>query len=430
MSILSTRQHPLTQPRSLLALLFCLACGLIAWRGSALPFIDEREYLGLAQNLLAGHGYIDADSRLLTAYRPPGYPFLLAGLQALTPSVLLPKLLNAFFLLGIGLGLRHLTQQLLRGQTTPQTPPLPSLLSPQQPAVAESATIWLLLASPLAIYTSSTLYPQIFGSLLLVLVLCLLIQPPHWGRVCLAGLLYGYLILTIPSFMYIAPFCALYLWWRGSQARPDWRSTARTVLFTFAVLAVMAPWTYRNWQTLHAFVPVSTNGGVNLLYGNSENTRYNTGGDLDIDAYKKIGFTLSEIDADRYYRQAAIDWIRQHPTQAVELYVGKWLNHFHFHNTLYTDGQTSLISKLAVALTYYPLLLLCLLRLCYRREYPLHAMEKFILVLYVMNACLSAIFFTRLRFRIPFDLLLIPVAAIAWQITWQRYQNKRSNRTA
>ena len=47
---------------------------------------------------------------------------------------------------------------------------------------------------------------------------------------------------------------------------------ARRVPRSRAVL-VVAPWTYRNWLVFHAFVPVSTAGGLNLFQGNARLTR-------------------------------------------------------------------------------------------------------------------------------------------------------------
>lgn len=387
----------------LLGLLLLCSLTLTLWRGADLPYIDERDYQALAINVAEGRGYVEGEDFHVTAYRPPGYPFVLAALFKIHPSPILPKVINGLALFGIALVLMAFTQRVL-------------------PKAANWVPV-LVLLNPLALYSASTLYPQIFGSLLFLSSLYLLtFYRSHRWALALAGLLYGYLVLTIPSFLYIAPFVALYLWLEGRW--PTLASTLRTSLFCLCMILVVAPWTYRNWVQLQAIVPVSTNGGVNLLYGNSENTRYNTGGDLDIDAYKVIGFTLSEVDADRYYKESALKWIKAHPQEAVTLYLGKFLNHFHFYNELYTAGQTSIVSKLVVFFTYYPLLLLCWMRWRWRGQISMTRVEQFVMVLYVINALLSAIFFTRLRFRIPFDLTLIPLAAIALQLLWEKYGHK------
>jgi hypothetical protein len=58
-------------------------------------------------------------------------------------------------------------------------------------------------------------------------------------------------------------------------------------------------------------------------------------------------------------------------------------------------------------LTYYPLLALSLVRCALWRRYPFSSAELLLYALYFGNALLSALFFTRIRFRIPFDAVLI-----------------------
>jgi len=63
------------------------------------------------------------------------------------------------------------------------------------------------------------------------------------------------------------------------------------------------------------------------------------------------------------------------------------------------------------AVSYYPLLLLALLRLLLYRRWPLRPTEKLIAITIVVNVLLLAVFFTRLRFRVPLDGLTIVLAA-------------------
>lgn len=62
--------------------------------------------------------------------------------------------------------------------------------------------------------------------------------------------------------------------------------------------------------------------------------------------------------------------------------------------------------------TYYPLLALMLLRLMLRRRVPVSPFEGYLLALYLLGALVQAVFFTRIRFRVPFDLLLIALDAL------------------
>jgi hypothetical protein len=45
------------------------------------------------------------------------------------------------------------------------------------------------------------------------------------------------------------------------------------------------------------------------------------------------------------------------------------------------------------------------------RRMPLKRVEVLVYVLYFGNAFVSAVFFTRLRFRIPYDVMLMPITA-------------------
>jgi 4-amino-4-deoxy-L-arabinose transferase-like glycosyltransferase len=84
-----------------------------------------------------------------------------------------------------------------------------------------------------------------------------------------AGALWGLAILARETALYFLPVAGL--WLALSPRREGARS--RAGLFVLTALLVVAPWTYRNWVAFHAFVPVSTAGGLNLFQGNARLTR-------------------------------------------------------------------------------------------------------------------------------------------------------------
>jgi 4-amino-4-deoxy-L-arabinose transferase-like glycosyltransferase len=79
-----------------------------------------------------------------------------------------------------------------------------------------------------------------------------------------AGLLWGAAILTRETILYFLPVAAVWLFLRGHP-----RARVQAAGFLVATLLVVAPWTYRNWLSFHAFIPVSTAGGQNLFQGNT-----------------------------------------------------------------------------------------------------------------------------------------------------------------
>jgi len=127
-----------------------------------------------------------------------------------------------------------------------------------------------------------------------------------WSIALAAGLFFGLATLTRELALYLAPIVAVWL------ARPSpgrWRPSASAVRRAGALLLgtvlTVAPWTLRNALVFHAFIPVSTMGGLNLWQGNT------TVPHLQIyEALAKVGGPLEQ---DRYCREMAwrTIWNRQ-----------------------------------------------------------------------------------------------------------------------
>jgi hypothetical protein len=178
---------------------------------------------------------------------------------------------------------------------------------------------------------------------------------------------------------------------------------------------VLAPWMLRNFMQFHAFVPVSTNSGFNLVLGNSPLTQPDRTPNFAL-LCPEASNAVGEVEFDHTLTKCATTWMRQNPAQAARLYVGKVLNYFNYRNSFQTKTDLSGWTNWVMIATYYPLLLLAIVRLAFIRRYALNRAEALMYLFYFGNALASALFFTRLRFRIPFDLLLIVIdsAFIAW----------------
>lgn len=376
---------------SLVLILFGLALAVGLRTQDRLRYLDEEHYHRLAESLLSGTGYVGPQLQP-TAFRPPGYPFFLSVVYRVWHRPLAAKVANA-----LALACSAWLLSVLVAQVVPEGRAFAPLL--------------LLMLAPVSIYATSTLYPQTLGTLILLAALFFLIRSQNSATAAIvSGVLWGFLILTIPSFLLILPLIVAFLFFLNSSIPA--RACRQAALFLCFAVLVVSPWTIRNAFLYNRFIPVSTNSGVNLLLGNSENTGPNSGVNVDISHYRYETRGLDEAETDAHLRRRSFEWVLNHPSNAVILYFCKVVNYFNFRNELATASEASRFKDAVLFLTYYPLLALAIIRCALWRRFNFSATECLFFFLYFGNAFLSAIFFTRIRFRIPFDVLLVAIAAI------------------
>jgi hypothetical protein len=377
-------------------------------RGPELTYPDERDYVDLAHSLVTG-GAFSTPEGVPTAFRPPGYPILLSPFLAVSSNLWWIKLNGVLAIMAAAWIMAVFTEKLSPGY---------GWLAPV-----------LLAFYPLAQYTSSTLYPQIWAGAFFLAVTYLLIRKsiPSLSSSCLSGLLYGFLVLMVPSYLLlliacIGP-CFLYLY----SASTLKTRIAHVLIFGCVAGAVVVPWTIRNYLQFKAFIPVSTNSGISLLAGNSPGATGSSG----VNEYliERIHFHegMGEVEKANAYTVEALGWIKEYPNDAFILYLKKVLNYFNYRNDLYIKQEGSGLRWLAIALTYYPILLLALLRFGFARTNRPQPIEWCLILIYLVNGLLSAIFFTRLRFRVPFDFILIVLASAFIGSLLVKYQNNFRN---
>jgi hypothetical protein len=393
MTAASPRAPTLRQAGIALLALYVLA-GVIysALLPSTARFSDEREYLALAGNLLHGPGF-SLDGTHLTASRAPGYPLFLAAMGALGGGVVAVRIGQFVLTGGIILLLARLFPE------------------PERPGALLVTTL-IVAVYPLFFYTSSTLYPQTLAAFLFVLSLVMLLCPRRAWRGNLAlGAVFGFLILVVPTFL-LSLFVLLIVAWRLKIVRP-----ADAALIAAVSALVVCSWTARNYVQFHEFVPVASNSGANFLIGNCENT-IPTGGSGNIDAtryYQQArDLRLNEFQEDHYYRHVALAWIKANPGRAFLLYLEKTANFFNVYNQYAPEnrGEVTPWRQALLAVCYGTLLALLVWRLIEIRRFPLTTTEKFFLALFVLSAFTSAIFFTRIRLRLPYDYLIVTIIAL------------------
>jgi hypothetical protein len=383
------------QRSALIGVALVLVCGLtiVMLSGDTLRYIDENDYQDMAQVLIHKHGFVTATGHP-TAIRPPGYPLVIASAYLIAERPLAAKFLNVMFLAATVYMLCVLTRRMFSSSLD---------LAP-----------YLTLCCPIFFYTTSTLYPQTLGGMLLAATILLISQRPlTFSASAAAGLLYGFLCLAIPSFLLLIPIFAGYV----VVARTDSvkSSLFKSIVLVVAIVVTIAPWTIRNKIELGKYIPVSTNGGINLALGNSPQTWAN--GKPDIRAVcPQAADIRDEVVYNEVLTRCALDWISQNPSAAARLWLAKTINYFNFRNDLTTSEESAQWKGWLEFVTYYPLLALALIRLLRYRAYRFTAVEALLYFIYFFSAPLSAVFFTRVRFRVPFDLLLIAIdsAFLLW----------------
>jgi hypothetical protein len=372
--------------------------------GDSLRFLpDEAEYVTLANNI-AIHKVYSMDGMVPTAYRPPGYPAVLSLISRLGGDILHLRFLNYIFLAGC--------IYLLHSIMVQQGLPLAGLFSGL-----------LVIAYPVLFYASGTLYPQSLAAFLFLLTLKIFTgRNLRSVNFAAGGVIFGVLVLTVPTFLFtifvILGWIILYR---------DHGRTKPIILTLATALLVIGAWTGRNYLVFGTFFLISTNSGENLLIGNSEYTTPNAGTTVDISTYLEEAAGLGEVERNQYLTRQAISNIIDHPAAYLKLYLQKVLNYFNYQNELVTSSEGSHLRDLLMLVTYGPLIAVFFIRTLILKQSKPDPVELLFILLYIMSAFVTAIFFSRIRFRLPYDYLLIMVAAIAFERVVKFFQGRKFN---
>jgi len=392
-----------------LALLLWLLCmGLLysSLLGDALRFADERHYHTIAENMIA-NGLYSLNGEDVTAFRPPVWPTFIAIFKYFDTNVFLLRLVSYFL---YALTLLVLYNLLLR------------LYNPTTAIVA------IVIASfyPFFFYTAGTFYPQTLAALLFLLLLYLA-TVGHFSfvKALLFGLVGGLLALTVPPFFVISGLIVFWLIYhvlRKDGVAP--KRLINPVLAGSIIVFIVLAWSYRNYVVFDDFIMISSNLGINLLLGNSIHSGMDTGVMVDLSAYKAGTAQLNEAQLNRHYTNAALSYITANPVEAASKYVLKVLNYFNYSNNLATASERNFWKTVLGFISYMPLLVAFFLRIYFYKSKKTTKFECLCIFLYIFNAFFMALFFTRIRFRLPFDYLLISVVSI-WLVRMMREVSHR-----
>lgn len=263
------------------------------------PISDEQYYDGLAQALAAGEGYTAGG--VPTAYWPVGYPAFIAVFYAVFGHHYLPVLL---FQALLGAATAALLVLLGRGFAS---------------AAAARAAGLIIALAPNQVAYAARLFPAVVSAFAVVAIAVVVLKTRGFRGAFCAGVMTGAAALVAPVMLVSAPAA----WAADSFRRLGFfRVLGRGVVVAALALVVVAPWTYRNWRVFGEFVPVSTNGGVNLWIGNNPNA---TGAYYyPTSRINPIFMTEGELERDRLGREFARYFIENDRAQFLLLAIPKF----------------------------------------------------------------------------------------------------------
>ena len=418
-----------TERRCLIALLVLAALlrlGVICWKPESLA--EDRDlYWGIAKHLAAGHGYIEPNLGNPTAYRPPLYPVLLAGIIFVGGG---SKLL-AVVQIGMSVATVWLTWRLARK------------LGLKSNALLAAAFVAL---NPLLIHSTALAMTEVLCAFLLTALMVVVVEtkPGTWQHRWGIGLIFGLSALCRPTVwafaVLVSVVCAASLFRRSTTG--EHYDRIKTSFRWFAIVltsgVVIAPWTLRNLRNSNDPLMTTTHGGYTLLLGNNaeayqteiaepgvalwdsrawqkslQEEWHRTREFQSWSGYRKlepISNVRYEIERDRWMSHRAHEWIRQHPREFVELC---WLRVKRFWN-IFPSGSDAeslpLTARWGIAVFFAIELLAAAVGLWrlrrdeWSRWWPL--------VLLVLSfALVHVVYWSNLRMRAPVEPVLALLAA-------------------
>lgn len=264
------------------------------------PFSDATWYFHRAVGLAAGYGY--SEGGVLTAYWPPGWPLTLGLLfKFFGDSIIAAQ----FFNLACSLATAWLTLDLGRRLFNSE--------------LAGRVALFLLAVYPNNVGYVPQLMTEVFYTLLLLTGCWLLMVTASGWALFLAGLVFGLATLVKAQSLVALPlvFAIEMLRDKITLKKALRVLNKAAIVFTLAI-AVVLPWSYRNYKIFGEWILVSTNGGLTLLTGNNPSARGGyTPADLSVTSIPRS--VATQVEVDKEARRRAVQWIKENPGQFVAL---------------------------------------------------------------------------------------------------------------
>jgi 4-amino-4-deoxy-L-arabinose transferase-like glycosyltransferase len=363
---------------------------------------DEGGYWIGARSLLYDHEYTNTSGK--KAIQPPGYSVYLAANLAVfgehRPAIQVSQ--NLLFVGSVVLFALIIRRWL--GDRTSLWAAAILLLNP----------VWMIVPQEAA--SENTYIPLTIGALGLALAMT---RQPRIGWAIAAGVLFGLSALTRALGVIYCGIAAAVLWMAWQSSEGALRALRPSALMIGAMLAVIAPWTVRNYMIYHQLVPITTNSKMQLYIGNNPKA---TGGfiwTLPGDGerlWKVYGANGKyEIQIANEMQREGIRYILSHPGHCLSLWPTKFLMFWappplHGFTIKGYSGGVDGVFRAYRSVWWVLSLLLGLPGLWLIRKSPL---GQFVIGVAVVSTFVHLLTYVRIEYRQPVDFLFAaPIAAM------------------
>jgi 4-amino-4-deoxy-L-arabinose transferase-like glycosyltransferase len=371
---------------------------------------DAEGYWHLAGDIAAGNEYAiyDPPRRVL---RMPGYPLLLSIPRVFFGDRLLPaRILMAFVGTLACWGVYLLGKELFDAKV--------GLLAATLAALSPT----MVLFTPVILSETAFACAMVFG----LVAAARLVRRHRDGAdgagsgfwAALTGLGFAAACYIRPSWLLAGP-----LLWGGliafsaSRRRAAWDG----LVLNCILLAALVPWGIRNHQAVGHFVLTTLWVGPSLYDG--LNPRATGDSEMSFFDRDNLMSRMSEYEVNRHYRNAALEFVRDHPGRTLQLallklwrYCKPWPNAEQFSGPL---------AAMAVSIVYVPALALAAYAACKRPD-PWILTLTLGPILYF--AAIHAVFVSSLRYRLPAEYPLYVLSAAGLKLLLDRLRAARQAR--
>ena len=228
---------------------------------SVVPFLFESG--NIAHSLAVGNGFsspfrVDTGP---TAWLPPVYPLLLAGVFRTFGSYTFHSFIAAA-LLNISFATLTCVPIFFAGKRIGGLG-----------VAAGAAWLWAVFPNAILIPVQS-MWDASLSALLVAAIFCATLALAESSRVrdwCAYGLLWGITLMTNATLAALLPLLLGWVAYRSHKQRRPW--FGRLALSIGIVVLCCLPWTIRNYEIFHTFVPLRSGFGLQLWLGNNDDTK-------------------------------------------------------------------------------------------------------------------------------------------------------------